>query len=89
MASQPIRAGFQTVIPYLSVKGATSLVGYLESVFGAKRTFTAESGKHFEVQIGDCKVMIGEVGDGSAKTGQLFMYVPDTEAGCRTACGAN
>jgi uncharacterized glyoxalase superfamily protein PhnB len=80
MTSSTVRAGFQSVVPYLSIQGAARLVNFLTEAFGARQTFRAPSGTHFEVKIGDSMVMIGDVGDGSPKTGQLFMYVANTEA---------
>lgn len=75
MPSQPVRPGFQSVVPYLPIQGAAKLVDVLTVAFGAQRTFVAPKGTHFEVKIGDSMVMIGEVGNGPPKEGQLFMYV--------------
>ena len=75
-----IRPGFQTVSSYLAVQGATSLVEFLCSAFGAEHTFRSPNGTHFEIRIGDAMVMIGEVGDERPpSTGQLFMYVSDPD----------
>ena len=79
MASKPIREGFQSVVPFLSVQAAASLVEFLCAGLGAKQTFESKSGTHFEVKIGDSMVMIGDVGDQTPTTGQLFMYVEDLE----------
>lgn len=75
MTSSTIRAGFQSVVPYLSIRGAAELIEFLVAAFGARQTFRAPAGTHFEVKIGDSMVMIGEVGGGQPKPGQLFMYV--------------
>lgn len=73
-----IRAGFQSVVPYLGIRGAAGLVEFLISTFGAQETYRAPTSTHFEVKIGDSMVMIGEVGEGSqSKAGQLFMYIED------------
>ncbi len=80
MASKPIREGFQTVVPFLSVQGAARFVEFLSVAFGAKQTFRSRSGTQYEVRIGDSMLMIGDVGDGTHKTGQLFMYVEDVDA---------
>ena len=80
MVSKPIREGFQSVVPFLSVQGAARLAAFLSEAFGAKQTFQSKSGTHFEVRIGDSMVMIGDVGNGAPKTGQLFMYVEDASA---------
>jgi hypothetical protein len=39
MASKPTRAGFQSVVPFLSVQGAASFVEFLCAGLGAKQTF--------------------------------------------------
>src|SRR2546430_16715262 len=88
MASKPIREGFQSVVPFLSVRGAASLVEFLSAALGAKQTFESRSGTHFEVKIGDSMMMIGDVGDQTPATGQLFMYVEDTDASCKRAIHA-
>lgn len=80
MASSAVRQGFQAVVPYLSIQHVAKLVDFLSTAFGARQTFQAPSGTHFEVKIGDSMVMIGDVGGGSPKTGQLFMYVDNAEA---------
>ena len=80
MVTAQIRSGFQTVCPYLAVKGAAGLVEFLCSAFGGEHTFRDEKGTHFEVRIGDSMVMIGDVGDERPPTtGQLFMYVSDPD----------
>ena len=88
MASKPIREGFQSVVPFLSVQGAASLVEFLSAALGAKQTFESKSGTHFEVKIGDSMVMIGDVGDQTPATGQLFMYVEDADASYKRAIQA-
>ena len=88
MASKPIREGFQTVVPFLSVQGAASLVEFLSAALGAKQTFESKRGTHFEVKIGDSMVMIGDVGDQTPATGQLFMYVEDADASYKRAIQA-
>src|SRR5712691_9646518 len=75
MISPMIRAGFHSVVPYLSIQDASSLIEFLRTAFGAQQTYRAPSGTHFEVKIGDSMVMIGDVGAGQPKPGQLFMYV--------------
>src|SRR5438093_6345296 len=85
MASKPIREGFQSVVPFLSVQTAASLVEFLCAGLGAKQTFESKSGTHFEVKIGDSMVMIGDVGDQTPATGQLFMYVEDADASYKRA----
>jgi PhnB protein len=88
LTSSTVRAGFQTVVPYLAIQGAAKLVDFLGAAFGAQETFRAPSGTHFEVKIGDSMVMIGDVGVGSPKNAQLFMYVEDAESHYRRALQA-
>lgn len=88
MASMTIRPGFQSVAPYLSIQGAAKLVEFLTAAFGARLTYRAPSGTHFEVRIGDTMVMIGDVGEGTPKAGQLFMYVESPEVVYRRAIEA-
>ena len=78
MTSPTIRAGFQSVVPYLAIEGAADLVQFLSATFGAQQTYRAPNGAHFEIKIGDSMVMIGEVGGGGQpKPAQLFTYVED------------
>ena len=72
-----IRRGFQSVVPYLAIQGAPKLVEFLTAAFGAQHTYRSPSETHFETKIGDSMVMIGEVGQGTPKPMQLFMYVED------------
>ena len=78
MTSKPVRKGFQSVVPLLSIQGAAKLVEFLIAAFDANETFRSKT--HFEVKIGDSMVMIGDVGDRPPTTGQLFMYVEDAAA---------
>ena len=88
MVPQPIREGFQSVVPVLSVQGARSLVEFLCAGLGATQTFESTSGTHFEVRIGESMVMIGDVGNGAPVTAQLFMYVADADASYKRALQA-
>lgn len=80
MPSQVVRPGFQTVVPYLSIRGAAQLVDFLKAAFGAQHTFVSPTGTHFEVKIGDSMIMIGEAGKNTPQTGHIFMYVEEPEA---------
>jgi PhnB protein len=58
----PIRQGFHTVTPYITVRQAAELIDFIKSVFGAQelfRTTGPAGGIHAEVQIGDSMMMIG------------------------------
>lgn len=78
MTSKPVRRGFQSVVPFVSIQGAARLVEFLIAAFDAKETFRSKT--HFEVKIGDSMVLIGDVGDRPPTTGQLLMYVEDADA---------
>ncbi len=78
-------AGYSTVSPYLIVNDAQKVVDFLQSVFNATemRRFDRPDGsiKHLEVKIEDSIIMIGEaMGDGSANTTHLHVYVQDVDA---------
>lgn len=78
--TKPIREGFQSIVPYLTVQEAARLVEFLRVVFGATQTFRSHAGTHYEVKIGDSMVMIGDVGNRAPTPGQLFLYVEDADA---------
>ena len=78
MTPQAVRAGFQSVVPFLSIRGATRLAEFLSAAFNGQETYRSKT--HFEVRIGDSMVMLGEAGDRPPTTGQLFMYVDDADA---------
>jgi PhnB protein len=75
---QVVRAGFQSVVPFLSIRGAARLAEFLSAAFNGEETYRSKT--HFEVRIGDSMVMLGEAGDRPPTTGQLFMYVDDADA---------
>jgi len=63
IVSTKVREGFTTITPYLRVREA-GLVDFLNRVFGAVETFSAQGGAggvHREVRIGNSMIMIGEV----------------------------
>ena len=81
MVSKPIREGFQSVVPFLSVQGADGLAAFLSEAFGAKQTFQSKSGTHFEVRIGDSMVMLTDGGgDWKPMPAVLYLYVTDADA---------
>jgi PhnB protein len=88
-----IPQGYNSVTPYLIVKGAAKAIEYYKNVFGAKEVFRMDGpdGKvgHAELQIGDSRIMLAdenpEMGHRSAETigaspVSLYVYVPDTDA---------
>jgi PhnB protein len=88
-----IPQGYNSVTPYLIVKGAAKAIEYYKNIFGAKEVFRMDGpdGKvgHAELQIGDSRIMLAdenpEMGHRSAETigaspVSLYVYVPDTDA---------
>lgn len=76
--------GYATVTPYLAIRQADELVGFLKKVFDAKehRLMRGEDGSimHGEIRIGDSLVMIGDVQDRYEPfPGMLKVYVPDVD----------
>jgi len=81
--SQDARPGYQTITPYLTVKGAEQLVEFVKQAFGANEVFRATGsagGLHAEVIVGDSKLMIGGYPDVEEKLTALHLYVPDADA---------
>jgi PhnB protein len=77
------RAGYQTIIPYLTVKRAEQLVEFVKQVFGGVevlRTTGSAGGLHAEVTIGDSRLMIGGYESVEEKLTALHLYVPDADA---------
>ncbi|HXM46187.1 MAG TPA: VOC family protein [Bryobacteraceae bacterium] len=83
-AVNPIRAGFHTITPYVTVLQAAEMIDFVKSVFGAQELFRgtgSAGGIHAEVRIGDSMMMIG---GGSASRGtptpSMFQYyVPNVD----------
>ena len=83
-ALNPIRAGFHTITPYVTVPQAGELIDFVVRVFGAQELFRgtgSAGGIHAEVRIGDSMMMIG---GGSAFRGTptptMFQYyVPNVD----------
>src|SRR2546425_3580753 len=77
--------GYNTITPYLTVKGADKLIDFMKDVLGAEETFRmgGDSVQHAEVKIGDSIVMLGEAQNtesGQAMTAMLHVYVDDADA---------
>jgi PhnB protein len=63
MAVKPIPDGYNTVTPYLIVKGAASALDFYQKAFGAEERFRMEHGAsimHAEMKIGDSVVMLAD-----------------------------
>jgi PhnB protein len=80
----PIREGFRTVTPYISVPEGDRLIEFLKRTFGAEELGRSPrpDGFHAEVRIGDSMLMIGSGGSvrGRERTGAFHVFVPDCDA---------
>ena len=88
MGQLPVREGVQSVVPYLRVKGATSLVEFLGRALGAEPLLHAENEAHHELRLFDTVLMIGEVGDLQPSPVQFLVYVAEPEVLYLRACTA-
>ncbi len=88
-----IPEGYNTITPYLVVKGAAKAIEYYKNVFGAKVLVRMDGpdGKigHAELEIGTSKIMLADenlsMGFKSAETIgsspiSLYVYLPDCDA---------
>ncbi len=88
-----IPKGYNTVTPYLVIKGAAKAIDYYKQVFGATVVVRMDgpSGTvgHAELQIGDSRIMLADenpqMGNRSAETiggspVSLYVYLPDCDS---------
>jgi PhnB protein len=93
MAVKPIPEGYHTVVPYLLVPDATTLLDFVQRAFGATivEAMRGPDGQvvHADVTIGDSHVMLGQAhGDWKPTAAMLYLYVTDCDAVYRTALAA-
>jgi uncharacterized glyoxalase superfamily protein PhnB len=94
MAVKPIPDGYHSVTPYLVVKGADNLLGFVKQAFDAVEVHECMRRpdgtiQHAEVRIGDSVVMLGEAsGRWAPRPSTLYLYVHDTDAIYRRALEA-
>lgn len=89
-----IPEGFNTITPYLVIKGAAQAIEYYKKVFGAKEVFrmNGPDGKvgHAELQVGNSRFMLADenpqMGEGhtsassiGASPVSLYIYLPDVD----------
>ncbi len=89
-----IPKGYNSISPYLVVKGAAQAIEFYKKVFGATEVVRMEQpgGKvgHAELQIGDSRVMLAEenpkMGQGHMSASgigsspvSLYLYIPDVD----------
>jgi uncharacterized glyoxalase superfamily protein PhnB len=89
--TEHVRAGYQTITPYLTVRRAEQLVEFVKTVFDGVevfRTTGSAGGLHAEVTIGDSKLMIGGYENVEEKPTALHLYVADADAVYRRALEA-
>ncbi|HXB22668.1 MAG TPA: VOC family protein [Candidatus Solibacter sp.] len=90
----PIPKGYNSITPYLVVKGAAQAIEYYKKVFGATEVFRMDQpdGKvgHAELQIGDSRIMLADenpsMGQGHTSATSLgsspvslYLYIPDVD----------
>jgi len=83
-AINPIRAGFHTVTPYVTVPQAGEMIDFVKTVFGAReisRNTGSAAGIHAEVRIGDSMMMIGggPAFRGTPTPSMFQYYVPNVD----------
>ena len=101
MTVKPIPDGYQTLTPYINIKGAVEAIEFYKKAFGAKEigriTMAGGTIAHAEIQIGDSKIMLAEEstqwGNKSPQTlgGSpvcLCLYVKDVDAAFAQALAA-
>src|ERR1041385_1116528 len=97
----PIRQGFRTVTPYLTVKDAERALDFYKRAFGAQELMRMKGpdGKigHAEIKIGDSVIMLADEMPGSGcKSPQslggtssgVFLYVEDVDTAFNQAVSA-
>ncbi len=91
-AAAPVREGFRTITPYITVPEGAKLIEFLKRTFGAEELLRAASpaGFHAEIRIGDSILMIGsgESVRGDERIGAFHIYVPDCDAAYQRALEA-
>jgi PhnB protein len=98
-----IPKGYNTITPYLVIKGAAKAIEYYKDVFGAKVVVRMDGPGgtvgHAELEIGDSRIMLADenpqMGNRSAETiggspVSLYVYLPDCDkvVAKATAAGA-
>jgi PhnB protein len=84
----PVREGFRTVTPYLTVANVHEEIAFIKKVFageGQIHGLGSAGGFHSEYKIGDSMLLIGGGGEGSTWRGtpspaSLHIYVEDVDA---------
>lgn len=93
MNVKPVPEGYHTITPTITVEGASQLIEFLKSAFGAeqKDVLLRPDGAvaHATLQIGDSIIMLGEATQGwQSMPASLYLYVNDVDATYRRALQA-
>jgi PhnB protein len=99
----PIPQGYNSITPYLVIKGAAQAIEYYTNVFGATEVFRMDGpdGKvgHAELKIGDSRIMLADenpsMGQGHSSAStigtspvSLYLYIPDVDSVVERAVAA-
>jgi PhnB protein len=99
----PIPQGYNSITPYLVIKGAAQAIEYYKNVFGATEVFRMDGpdGKvgHAELKIGDSRIMLADenlsMGQGHSSAStigtspvSLYLYIPDVDSVVERAAAA-
>jgi PhnB protein len=101
MPVSPIPAGYHSITPYITVRGAAKALEFYKAAFGAKEImrFAMPDGTvaHAEIEIGDSRVMLGDempaYGNRGPESlggtaGGLCIYLPNVDAAFAKAVAA-
>ena len=83
MAVKPVPDGYHTVTPYLTVKGANSLIDFIKRVFDGEETFRmgGDTVRHAEMRIGDSMLMLSDATpENPPMPAMIHLYVDDADA---------
>ena len=85
MAVKPVPDGYQTITPYLVVKGAAQVVEFITRAFGAREVHVmkgpAGEVRHGDLVVGNSHIMLGEAsGLWPSQPTSLYLYLPDCDA---------
>ncbi|HET6147644.1 MAG TPA: VOC family protein [Polyangia bacterium] len=102
--AKPIPAGFHSLTPYISVKGAAEAIAFYRAALGAEELYRLDmpDGRvgHAELRIGDSRLMLADempdMPDAVARSPRtlggttfgLHVYLPDVDAAFRRAIEA-
>jgi PhnB protein len=88
-----IPANYQTVMPYLIVKGAALFMNFMEKVFDATETHNTMRDekiiRHAEIMVGESTIMLADATDQyPAQTAGFFIYVDNADVRYKKAIDA-